>query len=57
MLLLQNNIIRNKQVDKKTFRLEFDSKSKKYKVKTICNSAVYTSKSEAHLPGLYYLVL
>ncbi len=30
--------------------------SKKYDVKTICYSAVYTRQLEGHLPGLYYLV-
>ena len=31
--------------------------SKEYKMKAICNSAVYAQKSElGHLPRLYYLV-
>ena len=34
-----------------------DNDSNKYKMKAICNSAVYTRESESsHLPGLYYLV-
>lgn len=31
--------------------------NKKYKVKTICNSAIYAKESKSsHLPGLYYLM-
>ena len=40
-------------------QLEFEagSNNKEYEVKGICDSAVYTRKSEAsHLPGFYYLV-
>ncbi len=29
---------------------------KKYKVKVICDSAVYVRESESYLPGFYYLV-
>ena len=31
--------------------------SKDYKVQAICNTAIYDSKLENHLPCLYYLVL
>ena len=34
-----------------------DGNNKEYKVKAICNSTVYTNKSESFLPGLYFLVL
>ncbi len=34
-----------------------ESGNKEYEVKAICDSTVYTSKSESHLSGLYYLVL
>ncbi len=30
--------------------------SKEYKVKAICDNAVYAKESEGYLPGLYYLV-
>lgn len=33
------------------------SDSKKYKVKAICNSMIYVSKSKDQLLDLYYLVL
>ena len=37
--------------------LEFNvSNNKKYKVKTIINSAIYTKEIEEHLPGLYFLI-
>ncbi len=36
---------------------ENDDNNKKYKIKAICDSAIYASKLEGHLPGLYYLVL
>lgn len=53
---LEQDITRKRQVDKKIFRLEFNSNDKKYKIKAICNSTFYISKSQGHLPGLYYLV-
>ena len=38
--------------------LEFKAGNKEeYKVKAICDSAVYAKKAENHLPGLYYLVV
>ncbi len=45
-------------MDKTTSRLEFvsDSNGKEYKVKAICDRAVYAKKSEDHLPGLNFLV-
>lgn len=45
-------------MNKAAFRLEFenDGDGKEYKVKTICDSAVYTRESEDYLSGFYYLV-
>ena len=58
--LLEQDTTKKGQVDKKTAeQLEFEAggDDKEYKVEGICNSAIYTRKSEAgHLPGLYYLV-
>ncbi len=41
------------------FKLEFKSNinGEEYKIKAICDNAVYMRKLESHLPGLYYLVL
>ncbi len=40
-----------------TSRLEFENEGdEEYEVKAIRNSAVYTSKLEDYLSGLYYLV-
>ncbi len=37
---------------------EFEVRNnKKYKIKVIINSAVYSNKAENSLPGLYYLDL
>lgn len=59
MLLLEKDTTWKKQVDKIMSQLEFEENSnKKYKVKVICNSAIYTKKlKSSYLPGLYYLVL
>lgn len=47
---LKQNIIKKKQVKKVIFELEFNKdKGKnhsKYKVKVICNNAIYTKESE-----------
>ena len=44
-------------MDKNATKLDADdNESGKYKVKAICNSAVYTRKSADYLSGLYYLV-
>ena len=59
MLLLKQNIITKRRVNKKVPELDArDKNSKKYKVKTIWNGAVYANKSESgHLLDLYYLVV
>ena len=48
-------------MDKAIYQLEFEgntNNNKEYKVKIICNNAIYINKSEnIHLPGLYYFVL
>ena len=56
--LLEQDITKNKRVDKRVLEFEFKiGNSKEYEVKAISNSAVYANKSElGHLPGLYYLV-
>lgn len=56
MSLLKLDITKKERVDKIS-QLELDKGDiEKYKVKAICNSKVYTSKSKNHLLGLYYLV-
>ena len=59
MSLLEYDTTRKKRVDKTTTQLEFEvgDNGKEYKVDAIWVSAVYTRKSEGHLPSLYYLVL
>ncbi len=55
--LLEQNTTKKGRVDETTSRLEFENKGdEEYEVEAIRNSAVYVSKSEGHLPGLYYLV-
>ena len=60
MSLLEQNTTRKGQVDKNTTKLaELDvshHKGGEYKVKAICNSAVYAKESADYLPRLYYLV-
>ena len=56
--LLEQNIARKEQVDKKVMELEFKiSNSNKYKVKEIWESAIYANKAKDYLLGLYYLVV
>ena len=57
MLLLKQDTIRKRQVDNNTTKLEIgNDKSGKYKVRAICDSAVYARKLEGYLLGLYYLI-
>ena len=57
MSLLEYNTIRKVWVDENNItELNAGKDSGKYKVKAICNSAVYAKESVGHLPGLYYLV-
>ena len=58
VLLLENNSIRKKQVDKAMFKLEFENHSndKKHEFQVIYNNAVYASKSKGHLSSFYYLL-
>ena len=45
-------------MDKTTSQIELEEgNSEEYEVKAICVSAVYTRKSEGHLPSFYYLGL
>ena len=60
MSLLEQNITRKGQVDKKTLQLEFEDndEGEKYEVEAICNSTVYAKESESgYFPSLYYLNL
>lgn len=61
MFLLGQDIIRKKRVDEKIVKqpkFKVDSYNKMYKVKSICNYAIYSKQSKiGHLLGLYYLVL
>ncbi len=59
ILLLEQDITRKGQVDKTMSRLEFksNSDSEEYKVKVICNNAVYLRELKDHLSSLYYLIL
>ena len=59
MSLLEQNTVRKGRVDKNnTAELDAgNNESGEYKVKAICDSAVYAKESESsHLLGLYYLV-
>lgn len=58
MLLLEQDIIRKKQVDKNNI-IELDiGNNKKYKIEAIYNSMVYAKESKLeHQLGFYYLVL
>ena len=58
MSLLELDTTKNERVDERVKKLKLKAgNSKKYKVETIWDSAVYASKSESgQLPGLYYLV-
>ena len=57
MSLLEKNTIRKERVDKNITELDVGNNSSEYKVKPICNSAVYIKELESsHLPRLYYLV-
>ena len=58
MLLLEQDIIKKEQLDKKITELNFKAgNSKEYKVEAIWNSSVYVNKTKDHLLGLYYLVV
>ncbi len=55
--LLEKDTTSKERVDETMSRLEFKNEGdKEYEVEAICDSAVYASESEGHLPGLYYLV-
>lgn len=55
-LLLEQNTIKKGRIDKSQSKLKKDN-SKEYKIKIIWDSMIYASKSEVHLPSLYYFVL
>ena len=52
-LLEQDNTKKGRKFSVLEFEMGDD---KKYKVKTIQDSAVYAKEADRHLPGLYYLV-
>ena len=57
MLLLKQNTIKKKQIDKNETKLNAGNDSKGYKVEAICNSAVNAKESKSdNLPNLYYLI-
>ena len=60
MSLLEQNITKKEQVDKKVDQMKFDvgdNDSGEYKIEATGNSAVYAKKSKlSHLSGLYYLI-
>ena len=57
MLLLERNTTKKRQVDENATELDTnDNNSGKYKVKAICDNAVYAKESIGYLPKLYYLV-
>lgn len=58
ILLLEQNISKKMQINKNITELNTsDNKSKKYKIKTICDNKIYAKKLADHLLKLYYLVL
>ena len=58
MSLLELDITKKGQMDKKVTELEFEAgNSKEYKVEIIWDNAIYTNKGKGHLPSLYYLVV
>lgn len=57
MLLLEQNSIRNGQINKFLPVLKFGAgNNKEYEIKAIQNSAVYIKKEDKYLPRLYNLV-
>ena len=57
MLLLEQDITKNEKMNNDITELIAGNNSSEYKVEAICDSAVYTRKSNlGHLPRLYYLV-
>ena len=59
MLLLESNNTKKRQTNENATKLNAgDKNNRKYKVKVIYNSTVYTKDSKSgHLLDLYYLVL
>ena len=57
MSLLEQDITKKLQVDKKVEKLDADNNSEKYKIKVIWDRAIYAKKLKSHLLDLYYLVI
>lgn len=58
MYLLKQDTTQKEQVKENATQPEFDvGNEKKYNVKGIQDSAVYTRESKDDVPGLYYLLL
>ena len=56
LLFLKQNIIKKKQVDINAIELVASNDKKKYKVKAICNNAIYIRESVDYLLELYYII-
>lgn len=56
MLLLEKGTNKKGRVDENVTELNNGNKGKKFKIETICDSAVHAKESAGHLPKLYYLV-
>ena len=55
MLMLKQNIIKKEQIDKNMTVYEAVD-NKKYKVKVIWDSTIYTNKAKGYLLGLYCFI-
>ena len=56
--MLKYNNTKKRRIDKKATKLDINNNnSKKYKIKTFYDIAVYTKESKlTYLPGLYYII-
>ena len=60
MLLLKQNTTKKRRMDKEIRQNDFDisnSNGKRYKIRAICDSAIFVRWSEDYLLELYYLIL
>ena len=57
ILLLEQDTIKKKRVDKNVTELKFDvGNNEEYKVEAIRDNTVYAKELEGHLSGRYYLI-
>ena len=55
--LLEQETTRKGQINKDVIELDAgNNENRKYKVKAICDSAVYARESKGYLPELYYFI-